>query len=61
MLDRLEYMTLVDTTGVIRVNAGSVNRTGQAWDPQGIVSRVVRRPKYGQVGGGGVKGPGCGW
>lgn len=48
--NRLEFMTLLDASATILVNAGAHNRTGESWDPHGIVSRVARKPKYGQVG-----------
>ena len=43
-------MTLLDKDAKIVVNAGANNRTGQHWDPDNIVARVLRKPKWGQVG-----------
>jgi hypothetical protein len=44
-----EFMTLLDPAKRILVNAGGRNRSGEVWDPDGIVSRVLAKPRWGQV------------
>lgn len=36
----LEYMTLLSTDGTVLVNAGTSNRTGQYWNPEGNRKKI---------------------
>lgn len=49
-------MTLLNASAHIVANAGSHDRTGEPFDPDGVVSRVLANPQYGQVRGGGDDG-----
>jgi hypothetical protein len=44
----LSYQLEADSC-VAQINVGQVNRTGELWDPDGQVARVLRKPKWGQV------------
>lgn len=46
---RLEFVSLLSVNGTVLVNAGSKNRSLEAFDPSGVVSKMVRLPKAGQI------------
>lgn len=46
---RLEFVSLLSVNGTVLVNAGSKNRSLEAFDPSGVISKMVRLPKAGQI------------
>ena len=45
----IEFATLLSKSATILVNAGKHNRSGETWDPYGIVTKVANHPRWGQV------------